>query len=174
LSDGRARRYIDAMTAHHMDDARIVLNADTGTTGSIEDFVERFRTIWQHPLEHLDHFLDFLGPEVRLTAPLVGTTVGREAGYRAFRDAFKVLPDLRGEVLGWARHHGCLFIEMTFHATVAGRPTAWRNIDRFTFENGLAVERRAFFDPLPLIAAFARRPSGWRQLWHLATQARAM
>ena len=150
-----------------------MLDPETGRRGTIEDFVERFRTIWNEPLEHLDHFLDFLSPDIRLVAPIVGSTVGRDAGYKAFRDAFDVLPDLRGEVTGWAFGGDTLFIEMDFIATIAGRRAVWHNVDRFTFVGGVAVERHAFFDPLPLLAKFLRTPSGWLQLWKLATQARS-
>jgi hypothetical protein len=150
-----------------------VLFPDTGLRGSMADFVERFRTIWANPQQHLDHFLDFLSPDVRLIAPIVGMTTGREAGYRAFRDAFGVLPDMHGVVHGWAAAGEVLFIEMDFLATIAGRRTVWRNVDRFTFRDGLAVERRAYFDPMPLLARFARRPSGWVQLARLARRASA-
>lgn len=149
-----------------------VLFPDTGMRGTMADFVERFRTIWANPQDHLDRFLDFLSPDIRLVAPIVGSTTGREAGYRAFRDAFDVLPDMHGVVHGWAAADDVLFIEMDFIATIGGRRTVWHNVDRFTFRDGLAVERRAFFDPLPLLGGFARRPSGWIQLFKLATRSR--
>lgn len=156
-----------------MEDIEIVMDPQTGRRGTMADFVERFRTIWAEPPKHLDHFLDFLSPDIRLVAPVVGSSVGREAGYRAFREAFAVLPDMHGVVHGWAASGNVLFIEMDFIATIAGRRTVWHNVDRFTFEDGVAVERRAFFDPLPLLAGFARRPSGWVQLFKLATQPRS-
>jgi len=143
-----------------------------GKTRTMAGFVDHFQTIWKEPQRHLDHFLDFLSPAIKLTAPIVGTTVGREAGYRAFRDAFGVLPDLHGKVTGWAADGNHLFIEMDFIATIGGKQTVWHNVDRFTFVDGIAVERCAYFDPLPLLATFLRRPSGWRQLWQLARQAR--
>jgi hypothetical protein len=149
-----------------------VLFPDSGRRGTMADFVERFRTIWNSPQDHLDHFLDFLSPDIRLVAPIVGSTRGREAGYRAFREAFDVLPDMHGVVRGWSASGDVLFIEMDFIATIGGRRTVWHNVDRFTFRDGLAIERRAFFDPLPLLAGFLRRPSGWTQLWKLATQKR--
>jgi hypothetical protein len=155
-----------------MNETAEVLFPDTGLRGTMADFVDRFRTIWENPQAHLDHFLDFLSPDIHLIAPIVGMTTGREAGYRAFRDAFDVLPDMHGVVHGWSATGECLFIEMDFIATVGGRRTVWRNVDRFTFREGVAIERRAFFDPLPLLAGFARRPSGWIQLWKLATQKR--
>lgn len=153
-------------------DPAVVPDVDSRRPGGFAAFVDHFRTIWAAPQRHLDHFLDFLSPDIRLTAPIVGTTVGRADGYRAFRDAFRVLPDLTGEVTGWAAEGDRLFIEMDFTATIGGRRVVWRNVDRFSFVDGVAVERRAFFDPLPLLGAFLRHPSGWRQLWHLALQAR--
>ena len=61
-----------------------------------------------------------------------------------------------------------LYIDMVFTATIGRREISWPNIDRFRFENGLAVERRAFFDPLALLPSFLASPTGWRQLWALA------
>lgn len=131
-------------------------------------FVKQFESVWTEPLAHLDTFLDFLAPQVRLTAPIVGTTVGRHAGYRAFRHTFQVLPDLRAQVRSWAARGDHLYIEMEFAATIGTRRVTWANVDRFLFEGGAAVERCAFFDPLPLLKEFLRSPAGWRQLWLLA------
>lgn len=138
-----------------------------------EAFVRQFETIWAEPRKHLDTFLDFLSPEIRLTAPIVGTTVGREAGLRAFRDAFAALPDLTGRVRAWAARGDYLYIDMEFTATIGRRRVTWPNVDRFRFEGDLAVERHAFFDPLATLGAFLSSPKGWGQLYRLATQGRS-
>lgn len=156
-----------------MNETSVILHTDSGRRGTMADFVDHFRRLWEEPQRHLDTFLDCMSPDIRLTAPLVGSSQGREAGYRAFRDAFAALPDLHGRVKGWSGVGDRLFIEMDFIATVAGRPMVWHNVDSFRFADGMAVERRAYFDPLPLLVSFARRPSGWKQLWRLASKARA-
>jgi len=58
-----------------------------------------------------------------------------------------------------------VFIEFRLRATIGGRPFEWPVVDRFLLrEDGMAVERISYFDALPLLAAAAARPSGWRQL----------
>jgi hypothetical protein len=138
-----------------------------------EGFVDHFAIIWASPQDHLDTFLDNLDPGIRLTAPIVGSSAGREAGYRAFRSAFAALPDLRGHVSAWSACGDTLYIDMVFTATIGRRQVSWPNIDRFTFQGEVAVERRAFFDPLELLPSFLRSPAGWRQLWCLARQSRS-
>ena len=72
---------------------------------------------------------------------------------------------IRGEVDGWAYLGDKLFIEMRFIATIMGKRVEWHDIDKFTFEDGVAVERHAYFDPMPIIKAYMRKPLGWLRLF---------
>jgi hypothetical protein len=54
-----------------------------------------------------------------------------------------------------------VFIEWTGNASLAGRPLRWSGVDRFVLAEGVAVERVAYFDALPLFLAILRRPSTW-------------
>ncbi|MGI9452149.1 MAG: nuclear transport factor 2 family protein, partial [Geminicoccaceae bacterium] len=81
--------------------------------------------------------------------------------------AFRAMPDLRADVQRWSANDDVLFIEMSFFATIGGRVITWRNVDRFLFRNGVAVERTAFFDPARVQRAFLANPRGWFQLARL-------
>ena len=67
----------------------------------------------------------------------------------------------RGVIETWAARGDTLFIELTFEGSLGGRPLRWAGIDRITLKDGLATERVARFDPLPILAAVATRPRAW-------------
>jgi hypothetical protein len=147
--------------------APIVLNTRTQHRGTIAEYVEGFRRIWADPHAQNDAFLDGLSENVRLFAPLGIATRGREAGLRSMARTLRALPDLRAVVDAWAYQDEQLYIEMRFFATLGRTSFEWPNVDRFTFHQGVAVERRAYFDPLPLLRVFMSSPAGWRQLGRL-------
>ena len=132
--------------------------------GGISEWVATFAQLWAGGQSNVEKFMELFSPDVRLIAPGLRPTKGREAGLAAFRRTFHVLPDLTAEVLRWSATGDVLFIEMTFKATIGGRITEWRNVDRFLFRNGLAVERVAFYNPGKIRRAFLSSPSGWMQL----------
>ncbi len=144
----------------------VILNTRTGATGDYAAWVSAFATAWRSGRSSLLELMSLLGPDITLSAPGLRTTRGRVEGESAFRRTFKVLPDLTGQVQRWSASGEVLFIEMTFSATIAGKRMTWRNVDRFLFRDGMAVERVAFFDPGPIRSAFLSNPSGWLQLWH--------
>jgi len=128
------------------------------------EFVEGFRRYWSAP--SLDGLSALLAPDVTLVQPLAPRIRGLDEVRRQFGAIFAWLPDLRAEVDRWSSAGNVVFIEFRLRATIGGRPFEWPVIDRFLLrDDGLAVERVTYFDPLPLLAAAARRPSGWRQLW---------
>jgi ketosteroid isomerase-like protein len=124
------------------------------------DFVRRFEEFWRAPaVERLD---TVLAPDARLSAPLVPTTQGLEAGKRAFADLFELLSDMTAEVRRWGATEDGVLIELTVRATAAGRPISWETVDRFVLnDDGLASERFTYFDSLPLVMALALRPGAW-------------
>ena len=128
------------------------------------EFVEGFRRYWSAP--SLDGLSALLAPDVTLVQPLAPRIRGLDEVRRQFGAIFAWLPDLRAEVDRWSSAGNVVFIEFRLRATIGGRPFEWPVIDRFLLrDDGLAVERVTYFDPLPLLAAAASRPSGWRQLW---------
>jgi ketosteroid isomerase-like protein len=133
--------------------------ADTGA----ETFAAAFAEAWAHPTP--EGLVKLLHPEVRLEAPMMETTVGHDAAIAEFRRLFELLSDVHGDVQRWSARDDVVFIEWTLSATFAGRPLQWRLVDRFLVADGLGLERVAYFDPLPLAAAIARNPRGWRRWW---------
>jgi ketosteroid isomerase-like protein len=148
-----------------------VTATDTTTTtasppdGSAHEWVAGFAEGWRAPSgpdAFAAHFRRLLGSEIRLIQPQLPTVVGHRAFEEQFvRPLFALIPDLHGEVERWAAREETLYIELTLHGTLAGRPLSWRVCDRVTLRDGVAVERESYFDPAPLIAAVAKTPRAW-------------
>jgi ketosteroid isomerase-like protein len=124
------------------------------------DFVRRFSEFWRAPAtERLD---TVLAPDARLSAPMVPTTSGLEAGKRAFADLFELIPDMTAEVHRWGATSDGVLIEFTVRGTAGGAPISWQSVDRFVLnDDALATERFTYFDSLPLALTLMRRPRTW-------------
>lgn len=124
------------------------------------DFVRRFEEFWRAPaVERLD---TVVAPNAQLSAPMVPTTYGLEAGKRVFAELFELIPDLTAKVHRWGATADGVIIEFTTSGTAGGGPVSWDAVDRFVLdENGLAIERATYFDSLPLMLTVARRPRAW-------------
>jgi hypothetical protein len=127
-------------------------------------FVEKFTAAWARPT--VERLGALMHPEVRLRAPLMSPTNGLAASCEEMRRLLLLWPDVRIEVERWSATGDLVFIEITMHATVAGRPTRIPAIDRILLRDGLVLERVSYVaDPLPLLTAMLLRPSGWRRWW---------
>lgn len=129
---------------------------------AVAAWAEVFTEGWRAPAD-ADSFADFfephLDPEIRLLQPRIPTMVGREAFREQFaRPAFTFIPDLHADVHRWsaAGDDDLLFVEFTLSGTAGGEPVAWDAIDRIALRDGLATERRSYFDPGPLFEALER------------------
>ena len=124
------------------------------------DFVRRFQEFWRAPVpERLD---TVLASYAHLSAPMVPTTYGLEAGKRVFADLFELIPDMTAEVHRWGATADGVLIEFTVRGTAGGSPISWESVDRFVLDqDGLASERFTYFDSLPLVSTLARRPRIW-------------
>jgi hypothetical protein len=124
------------------------------------DFVKRFAEFWRAPVtERLD---TLLAHDARLSAPMIPTTHGLEAGKRAFAELFELIPDMTAEVHRWGATTDGVLIEFTVRGTAGGSPISWESVDRFVLNrDGLASERFTYFDSLPLVMTLARRPRAW-------------
>jgi hypothetical protein len=129
------------------------------TNGQAADFVERFATAWASPTP--DRLNSLLHPDVRLVQPLEGELRGQAAVASMWRRVFGLIPDLAGEVVDWAERDGFLVISIRLRGTLGRRPLDWISSDHIRLEGGLARERVAYFDPLPLVAAVLRSPRLW-------------
>jgi hypothetical protein len=124
------------------------------------DFVGRFAEFWRAPTpERLD---TLIAPDARLSAPMVPTTQGLEAGRQVFADLFELIPDMTAEVHRWGATADGVLIEFTVRGSAGGAPISWESVDRFVLdENGLATERFTYFDSLPLVLTLTRHPRAW-------------
>jgi ketosteroid isomerase-like protein len=131
-----------------------------GKDAAAADFVRRFVEFWSAPTpERLDMVL---GPDVRLSAPMVPTTQGLEDSRHAFAELFELIHDMSVEVHRWGATADGVLIEFTVRGTAAGGPISWESVDRFVLDDdGLASERFTYFDSLPLVLSLARRPTAW-------------
>ncbi|HEY8303464.1 MAG TPA: nuclear transport factor 2 family protein [Solirubrobacteraceae bacterium] len=121
------------------------------------DFVRRFAEFWQAPVvARLD---TVLASDARLSAPMVSTTYGLEAGRRTFVELFELIPDMTAEVHRWGTTSDGVLIEFTVRGTAGGVPISWQSVDRFVLNgDGLATERFTYFDSLPLLLTLVRHP----------------
>jgi hypothetical protein len=130
-----------------------------------EVWVREFSEGWRAPAgpEQLAaHFERVLDPGIRLIQPQLPDLVG----YADFRSGFvaplfALIPDIRGEVERWAARRDTIYIEVTMHGTLGGKPLRFRACDRVTLRDGKAVERETYVDPTPLLASAATRPKAW-------------
>lgn len=135
---------------------------ETDTT-SVEEFVEFFTDLWRIGATDPERFFAMLEPrmtpETRLIQPLAPAVRGIDGARAMFTPVFEVMPDMRSEVHRWGETGDGVLIEHTLSGTLAGRPVRWATTDRFVLRgDGRFLERRAYFDPLPLMAAMAMRP----------------
>jgi ketosteroid isomerase-like protein len=135
------------------------------TERTVEEWVQEFIEGWRAPTDadsFADHFDELLTDDVRMIQPQVPTAVGRRAFREQFaRPVFELIPDLHAQVHRWAAEGDTALIEFTLSGTLGGRPVSWDCVDRVTLRGGRAAERRAYFDPTPLLAAVATRPRVW-------------
>lgn len=116
------------------------------------DFVARFIRFWRPPVD-LDDLASLLHPDVRLIAPGMPPTTGRDAGIAAFRQVFAMVPDLHIDVERWSATGDAVFIECTMRGTLAGHRLEIPSVDRILVRDGVVLERVAYFDPSPMLAA---------------------
>jgi hypothetical protein len=128
--------------------------------GDFEGVVRWFAAGWDSPgsAERFSaHFIPGFHERIRLIQPGAPTAIGHEGARAQFRALFDLFPGLRADVHRWAGKGEVLFIEFT----LSDPSVSWRAMDRFTLEDGLLVERRSFFDPMPSRLAVLRRPATW-------------
>jgi ketosteroid isomerase-like protein len=137
----------------------------TGALDAARTWVEAFAEGWRAPADadaFADHFERWLAPEIRLIQPQMPVVVGHAGLRERFaRPLFALIPDLHGTVEGWAATGDTVYVELRLEGSVGGRPVTMHTCDRVKLKDGVAVERVAYMDPTPLIAAIARTPRAW-------------
>jgi hypothetical protein len=121
-----------------------------------EGFVRRFGEVWAAPSP--ERLNTLVHPDVVFVQPIEREVHGHAEAAAFWRRLFRLVPDLRGEVVSWAYRGGVVFIELRMSGTLGGRPIGWTTVDRIRLDAGKVRHRTANFDPLPLIGAIALRP----------------
>ncbi len=146
-----------------MAEAALQRNAAETPTDA-ECFVRAFAAAWARP--SVDRLGALLHPDAQLVAPMMNTTVGREACREELRRLLLLWPDLRIDVVRWSATGDLVFIELVMNASFAGQPIRIPAIDRILLQDGLVRERVSYVaDPLLLLAPLITRPSGWLRWW---------
>ena len=120
------------------------------------DFTRRFAEAWAAPSG--ERLASLLTEDVHLVQPLLRELHGRAATVRAFDELFALVPDLHSDVLRWGATEDGVLIEHRMTGTFGRRPYSWDVVDRIVLRDGLARERIAHIDPLPVLAQMLRRP----------------
>jgi hypothetical protein len=140
----------------------VTLGAETTKTPA-EDFVGFFGELWSAGATDRQRFFSMLEarmtPDTRLIQPLARTVRGPAGARALFAPLFEAVPDLRSEIHRFGPTEDGVLIEHTLSGTLAGKRLRWTATDRFILaDDGRFLERRAYFDPLPLVAAMLARP----------------
>ncbi|WP_182262062.1 nuclear transport factor 2 family protein [Rhodococcus sp. UFZ-B548] len=132
-------------------------------TTEARNFVDAFIDFWAAPSPA--RLPEILHDDVILVQPLTKRLDGIRSVQREFDALGGWMPDLRAEIVRWHGDAEVVFIELRLHASWGGQRIEWPCVDRLLLRDGKAVERDAFFDPLPLVLAMLRHPSVWRSWW---------
>lgn len=138
---------------------QVVATATEPTPPWAAEFVARFAAAWERP--DLDRFMAMMAPEVRLLQPVTPAVHGAPAARREFGRMLRWLPDLRGTVDSWSARGDTVLIAWRLAFTLGRGPFELRIVDRLVVQDGLIVEREAYFDSLRFMLATLRRPSAW-------------
>jgi hypothetical protein len=130
-----------------------------GSQGSPEQaFAARFAQAWAAPTP--EGLVELLHEDVRLYQPNLAPIHGRQQALAEFRRLLGNVPGLHGVVDRSSGMEGLVFIEWRM-ILPAARPASIGMVDRFLIRDGLALERRVYFDPLSLLLAVIARPGLW-------------
>ena len=127
------------------------------------DFVDTFIDFWAAPSSA--RLPEILHDDVVLVQPRSRRLDGIHSVQTEFDALLGWIPDLRAEIVRWHGDAEVVFIELRLHASWGRRRIMWPCVDRLLLRDGKAVERHAFFDPLPLVLTLLRHPSMWRSWW---------
>lgn len=137
--------------------------AETKSLAPPAEFVAFFADGWRtgatQPERFIEHFSGRLTADAVMIQPFSRVARGPRGLRELFEPLFRVMPDLRGEVVRWGATEDGVLIELALRGTLGGRPVKWTTVDRIILRDGLIIERRAYFDPLPLLRALLSRPA---------------
>ena len=147
------------MSARNPDPAAEALTPAPISPG-VADVARAFARTWANP--DIDHFMELLHRDVRLTQPLSPPILGKPAARREFERMFRLFPNLHGEVDHWSADGDYLMIAWRLRAAIGRDLYEWRIADHLRVEGGLIIERDALYDSIALMTKVLRSgPSAW-------------
>ena len=132
------------------------VGTEAAVAAEAEGFVRRFGEVWAAPSP--ERLNTLVHPDAVFVQPIEREVHGHAEAAAFWRRLFRLVPDLRGEIVSWGHRGGVVYIELRMTGTLGGRPIEWTTLDRIHLDAGKVRHRTANFDPLPLIAAIALRP----------------
>lgn len=122
------------------------------------EFAARFARAWARPTP--ESLVALLHEDVRLYQPHHAAIHGKAAAQAEFTRLLGRLPGLHGIVDRAQGADDELFIE--WRMILPGpKPASIGMVDRFLLRDGLALERRVYFDQLALLVTVIRQPRLW-------------
>lgn len=132
------------------------------TTGAVDSqelrFAERFTQAWRMPTPAA--LVDLLHEDVQLYQPHRAPIRGKAQALAEFQRLLGNLPGLHGVVTHACGADGVVYIEWRMILPGTGNADIGM-VDRFLLRDGLALERRVYFDQLALLSVVATRPGLW-------------
>jgi hypothetical protein len=122
-------------------------------------FVAAFAEFWAAPSPL--RLSELLHPEVVLRQPLAPPTVGIAQAQMQFERFCRCLPDLHARVDHWSSNQDVVFIEFTLYASLGRDALEWPTVNRLILQDGKAIERVTYFDPVAVLPTLLRHPSVW-------------
>ena len=123
------------------------------------DFAARFAEAWSAPTP--ERLTALLTDDVVLEQPMAPTARGKEQAKATLGRLIELIPDIHAEVHSSWGDAGGGAITFDLIGTLGGRELRWHLVDVFELRDGLGSKRTSYFDPAPLIAAVATRPTAW-------------
>jgi hypothetical protein len=129
-----------------------------------ERVLAAFAKGWDTPEPHA--WDNLMAENIELNQPLMQPGTTRRTWHDEAQRIVTLIPDIRGEVVGWAGHEDIMFIELWLSGTLGGKPLEFRAVDKLWLTStGTVLRRDSFFDSGPLVQAVLSRPSAWLPWW---------
>lgn len=124
------------------------------------EFAEFFAAGWEIGARDPERFFGHFEPRIAADAPLIQPLAPERRGpdglRRLFEPLFEAIPDLHGEMVRWGATDDGIVVELVLRSPASG--VEWTTLDVIELRGNVIAGRRAYFDPLPLLASLLRRP----------------
>ena len=119
-------------------------------------FTQKFTEVWSDPAP--EKFVVLLDPQVILYQPYAPPVRGRDHAFLEFKRMLEWLPGLHGVVRRSMETEDVAFIEWSMKLPIGKRTLSLGVVDRFLLRDGLVIERRTFFDRVPIFLRALKHP----------------